>query len=195
VDGIDTWHKLILSSNIAFGISLNRAAVPAAGISKISAADVANFTAHGLTCKLVATGKNLGNSSCAAYVQPTLFPQTALEANVPANFNLITLDGDYSGRQSFYGQGAGRYPTAYNVVQDCADLLAGKSFYCPYGGKTEVDNSEKLTYYVRSEADSWLEENTAENWDGAIITKPVSVDAMHQWLKAHPAAFIAAMAE
>ena len=195
VDGIDTWHKLILSANIAFGVSLNRAAVPAAGISKISAADVANFTAHGFTCKLVATGRNLGNNSCAAYVQPTLFPQTALEANVPTNFNLITLDGDYSGRQSFYGQGAGRYPTAYNVVQDCADLLAGKSFYCPYGGKAEVDNSDKLTYYVRSESDAWLAENTAESWDGAVVTKPVSVEAMHKWLKENPTAFIAAFAE
>ena len=194
VDGIDTWHKLILSSNVAFGVSLDREAVPAAGISRISADDVAAFKAHGYVCKLVSTGRNYG-ASCAAYVQPTLLPATALESNVPANFNLITLDGDVSGRQSFYGQGAGRYPTAYNVVQDCADFLAGKSFYCGYGKKTGIDNSEKLTYYVRGTKDAWLEENTAENWGGAVITKPVSVDAMHQWLKANPEAFIAAIAE
>ena len=194
VDGIDTWHKLILSSNIGFGVSLDRESVPAAGISKISAADVSNFTAHGLTCKLVSHGtQNEGVFS--AFVQPTLYPQGALEAAVPTNFNLITLDGEVSGRQSFYGQGAGRYPTAYNVVQDCADLLSGKSFYCPYGKKACVDNSGKLTYYVRGEADAWLTENTAENWDGAIVTKPVSVEAMHKWLKENPTAFIAAMAE
>ena len=46
VDGIDTWHKVILSSNIAFGVSLNREQVPVAGICKISAADVENFKAH-----------------------------------------------------------------------------------------------------------------------------------------------------
>ena len=194
VDGIDTWHKLILSANIAFGVTLDRASVPAAGISAITAADVANFTEHGYVCKLVSTGKNLG-SGCAAYVQPTLFSQTSLEANVPANFNLITLDGDYSGRQSFYGQGAGRYPTAYNVVQDLADLLCGKGFYCGYGKKTTVDNSGCLAYYVRSDADAWLAENTAETWNGAVITKPVAVDAMHSWLKAHPGAFIAALGQ
>ncbi len=194
VDGIDTWHKLILSANIAFGVSLDHSAVPAAGISAITAADVANFTAHGYVCKLVSTGKNLG-AGCAAYVQPTLFPQTSLEANVPANFNLITLDGDYSGRQSFYGQGAGRYPTAYNVVQDLADLLSGKGFYAPWDKKCDVDNTGKLTYYVRGGSDAWLEENTAENWNGAVLTKPVAVDAMHKWLQAHPGAFIAAIAE
>ena len=194
VDGIDTWHKLILSANIGFGVSLDREAVPAAGISRITAEDVAAFRDHGLVCKLVSTGRNYG-AACAAYVQPTLFPATALEANVPTNFNLITLDGDLSGRQSFYGQGAGRYPTAYNVVQDLADLLSGKSFYCPYGSKMAVDNSEKLTYYVRGTRDAWLEENAAESWGGAVVTKPVSVASAHAWLKNHPEAFIAAFAE
>ena len=194
VDGIDTWHKLILSSNVAFGASLDRAAVPAAGISRITAGDVAAFKAHGLVCKLVSTGRNMG-AACAAYVQPTLYPQTALEANVPTNFNLITLDGDVSGRQSFYAQGAGRYPTAYNVVQDCADILAGKSFYCPYGKQMAIDNSEKLTYYVRGEANAWLRENTAETWGEGVVTKPLAVSEMHAWLKENPEAFIAAFAE
>ena len=188
VEGIDTWHKLILSANVAFGVSLDREAVPAAGISRISAADVAAFASHGYTCKLVSTGKNLGDK-CAAFVQPTLFSVGALEAAVPANYNLITLDGDVSGRQSFYGQGAGRYPTAYNVVQDCVSILSGRSFYCPYGKKVSIDNSEKLTYYVRG---GW-EGKTAENWGEAVITEPVAVSEMHQWLKAHPDAFIAAI--
>ena len=43
VEGIDTWHKIILSANIGFGISLDPATVPAAGISRISAEDVAAF--------------------------------------------------------------------------------------------------------------------------------------------------------
>ena len=188
VDGIDTWHKLILSSNIGFGVSLDREAVPAAGISRITAADVEQFTAHGLVCKLVSTGKNYGDT-CAAYVQPTLFPSTSLEANVPTNFNLITLDGDVSGRQSFYGQGAGRYPTAYNVVQDCCDILAGKAFYCPYGRKVSIDNSEKLTYYVRG---GWTGA-VAETWGDAVVTQSVSVSEVHSWLKENPEGFIAAI--
>ena len=36
VDGIDTWHKVILSSNIAFGISLDKDTVPVAGIRNIT---------------------------------------------------------------------------------------------------------------------------------------------------------------
>ena len=42
---------------------------------------------------------------------------------------------------------------------------------------------------------AWLEENAAEHWGDAVITKPVSVEAMHNWLKDQPKAFIAAFAE
>ena len=188
VDGIDTWHKLIVSANIAFGVSLDISGIPAAGIRHITAEDVENFKTHGLVCKLVSTGKHLGGTF-QGYVQPTLYPLGQPEAAVPANYNLITLVGNTSGRQSFFGQGAGRYPTAYNVVQDCVDLLRGTGFYCPYGSRVSVSNEEKLTYYVRGEWDGEI----AETWSGAVITKPVSVQAMHAWLQAHPGAFIAAV--
>ena len=94
---------------------------------------------------------------------------------------------------SFYGQGAGRYPTAYNVVQDCADVLAGKGFYSPYGAKVSAQNDDMLRYYVSGATDAWLEENRQETWGDAVITKPVAVNAMHAWYKSHPGAFIAAL--
>ena len=71
---------------------------------------------------------------------------------------------------SFFGQGAGRYPTAYNVVQDLVDVLAGKGFYAPYGGHAAAVNDEKLTWYVRG---NWKGE-TKEHWGSAAVTAPVS---------------------
>ena len=188
VDGIDTWHKVILSSNIAFGVTLDKTTVPVAGISRITAADVEAFKAHGYTCKLISTGK-CENGVCSAYVQPTLVPDGEPEAAVPMNYNLITFIGETSGRMSFFGQGAGRYPTAYNVVQDLVDVLEGKSFYAPYGEKVAANNSEKLTYYVRG---GWQGE-AVQNWGSGVITAPVAVSEMHAWLKENPDAFIAAV--
>ena len=194
VEGIDTWHKVILSSNIGFGIRLVPETVPVCGISAIKASDVENFKAHGLVCKLISTGKRR-EAGFSAYVQPTLVAEGNPEAAVPANFNLITLVGSASGRMSFFGQGAGRYPTAYNVVQDCADVLSGKGFYSPFGPKVAAENTDELRYYVSGCTDSWLEENKAEAWGDAIVTKPVSVEAMHTWRAEHTGAFIAAFAE
>ena len=188
VDGVDTWHKVILSSNIAFGVTVDKETVPVAGIRNIQAQDVENFKAHGLVCKLISTGKRTENGY-SVYVQPTLVKEGEPEAAVPMNYNLITFIGETSDRMSFYGQGAGRYPTAYNVVQDLVDVLSGKGFYAPYGEKVAADNSEKLTYYVRG---GWNGE-AAENWGDAVVTKAVSVTEMHAWLKENPDAFIAAI--
>jgi len=190
VEGIDTWHKVILSSNIAFGISLCREDVPVAGIQNITAQDVAAFTGHGYVCKLVSTGKRTENGY-SVYVQPTLFPSGEPEAAVPSNYNLITLVGQISGRMSFYGQGAGRYPTAYNVVQDCVDVLSGKGFYSVYGEKVHAVNDGEMAYYVRGA--QWPAELTQETWGEAVITMPVAVSKLHAWLKENPDAFIAAL--
>ena len=190
VDGIDTWHKAILSDNIAFGVSLDKGTVPVAGIRNIKAEDVENFKAHGLVCKLISTGKR-ENGVISAYVQPTLVKDGEPEAAVPMNYNLITFVGETSQRMSFFGQGAGRYPTAYNVVQDLVDVLSGKGFYAPYGEPQSADNSETLTYYVRG---NWTGE-IVDRWGDAVITAPVTVSEIHAWLKENPEAFIAAIAE
>ena len=194
VDGIDTWHKLIISANVAFGITLDKSGVPAAGIRHITAEDVANFTAHGYVCKLVSTGKNQ-DGKIQAYVQPTLFGAGELEAAVPTNYNLITLDGETSGRQSLFGQGAGRYPTAYNVVQDLVDLTRGNGFYAPYGEKVQAENDEKRSYYIRGGDQSVFADRVAETWSGAIVTEPIRVMEVHNWLKDNAGAFIAALPE
>ena len=192
VDGIDTWHKVILSSNIAFGVSLEPGSVPVAGIRNIRAQDVENFKAHGLVCKLVSTGKR-GDFGISAYVQPTLFPVGEPESAVPANYNLITLHGSASGRMSFYGQGAGRYPTAYNVIQDCMDILLGKGYYCGYGEKVSAVNGDLVCYYVSGSQDAFLKEITQDTWGDGVITKPVSVEVFHNWLKTQEGVFAAAL--
>ena len=192
IDGIDTWHRLILSANVAFGVSLEAGGVPVAGIRNIRAEDVVNFKNHKYICKLAASAWQSGGT-CSAYVEPTLYPEGEPEAAVPTNYNLITLEGPACGRQSFFGQGAGRYPTAYNVVQDCMDILGGTGYYGEYGGKTAVDNSCLHRYYVRGGL--WPAERTEQRWGNACVTRPVSVEAMHRWLKGHPDAFIAALPE
>ena len=188
VDGIDTWHKVILSSNIAFGVTVDKNTVPVAGIRNIQAQDLENFKAQDLVCKLISTGKRNGDGY-SIYVHPTLVGAGELEAAVPMNYNLITFIGETSDRMSFYGQGAGRYPTAYNVVQDLVDVLEGKGFYAPYGEAVAADNSVELTWYVRGD---WKGE-AKETWGNAKIVEAVSVTEMHAWIKENPDAFVAAI--
>ena len=199
IDGWDIQRKLIISAGVAFGVCLKEEDVPVFGIRNVSAADIRRFQARGLTCKLIASVEKLSDS-VAAYVEPTLLAGDALEAAVPANFNLISMEGEYAGKQSFFGQGAGRYPTAYNVVQDLVDIVNGKNrFYTDSFVPAETNNAGALhKYYVRTEAKlPELDAVAREDWDGAVVTLPVSVAQMHtllgQMLEQDPKSFIAAV--
>ena len=181
IDGLDIQRKLILSANVAFGVSLREADVPVFGIRNVRKADIARFQAHGCTCKLIAAAEQKGGS-IRACVEPTLLSHDALEAAVPANFNLISMEGDRMGVQSFFGQGAGRYPTAYNVVQDLVDIRRGvHAFYTDSFVPAVPDNSGvQHRYYVRTRAALPELAALAEgDWDGAVITQPVPVSRMH----------------
>ena len=201
IDGWDIQRKLIISAGVAFGVCLQEDDVPVFGIRNVTAEDIKRFQARGRTCKLIASAEKLADS-VAAYVEPTLLTADALEAAVPANFNLISMEGEYTGKQSFFGQGAGRYPTAYNVVQDLCDIAGGKDgFYTDRFDDAGTNNAGALhRYYVRTSAKlPALDAVAVEDWDGAVVTLPVSVAHMHELIKSllelDPSSFFAAIAE
>ena len=197
IDGDDIRRKLCISANIAFDAALEETAIPTFGIRTVTAADIAAFRTHGFACKLLARAESTDSGVCA-YVEPTLVDAGDLEAAVPANFNLITYEAEQLGRQSFYGQGAGRFPTAENVVQDCLTVLSGKrGFYTDRAVPMFLTSGEAHPYYVRTSApDTFLQGRTAETWDnGAVVTGAVDVYEMLAWAKAQrekdPGVFIA----
>lgn len=167
------------------------------GIRTVTDEDIRTFQAHGFVCKLLATAKAAEGGVCA-FIEPTLVASHDLEAAVPKNFNLITYYGEKIGRHSFFGQGAGRYPTAFNAVEDCLDILAGKrGFYTDAMRPTAVTNTEEAhPYYVRTACpDEFLQSVTAERWESGIVTACVSVADMLRWgreqLKKDPTCFLA----
>lgn len=187
IDGLDIQRKLIISASVAFDTVLTAEQIPVFGIRSITAADISAFRESGYVCKLLATGCRVGDA-VAAYVEPALLPPGEPDAAVPANFNQISFEGEHVGILRFFGQGAGRYPTAYNVVQDCTDILGGvRSFYSAPSHVLKVENDAvQQRYYVRTTVrDSFLEKNTDKALpSGAVYTKPVSVAAMHSWAAA-----------
>lgn len=197
IDGDDIRRKLCISANIAFDAVLDETAIPTFGIRTVTAADIAAFKSHGFVCRLLAAAEAAENGVCA-YVEPTLVAASELEAAVPANYNLISYTAEGVGRQSFFGQGAGRFPTAGNVVQDCLTILAGdKSFYTDKAAPAALDGSaEAHPYYVRTAApDDFLRSVIADTWGSGIVTAACNSYEMLSWAKrqlAHdPACFIA----
>ena len=200
VEGYDIQRKLMISANIAFDASLTEQQVPAAGIAGITREDIAGFNEMGYVCKLYATAKRVADGAILAVVEPTLFKTETLEAAVPANYNLITAVSEYAGRQSFFGEGAGRWPTAAAVVQDLLDLCERKQgFYTQLSQPLPSNNMcEERRYYVRYIVDTWFMDGCVEKrWGNGVLTRPVSPAQMHSWYvearRNDPSIFFAAL--
>ena len=199
LNGADIRRKLVISSNIAYGGVVNEDDVAVEGIEHIQDVDIAAFKRLNRVCKLIAASRRLENG-VAAYIEPALMPPSMPESAIPQNYNLISLTGEHIGKQSFYGQGAGRYPTAYNVLQDCVDVLGGVDcFYTDRLEPLRVDNSSvERPYYVRTNGlDKWLQTRIDKMLDCGIMTKAVSVTEIHAWAKERrktdPTCFIASL--
>ena len=199
LNGADIRRKLVISSNIAYGGVVNEDDVAVEGIEHIQDVDIAAFKRMGRVCKLIAASRKL-DGCIAAYIEPSLVPPSMPESAIPDNYNLISLTGQHIGKQSFYGQGAGRYPTAYNVLQDCVDVLGGVDcFYTDRLEPLRVDNSSvERPYYVRTNGlDKWLQTRIDKMLDCGIMTKAVSVTEIHAWAKERrktdPTCFIASL--
>lgn len=183
IDGLDSLRRLILSANTAFDVSIPPEQVLVRGIRGIQRRDVETFLAHGICCRLIASAEHYADG-LAAVVEPTLVDLKDPEASVHSNFNYLTMISRQAGKQSFFGQGAGRYPTAYHVVQDLLDVAAGCAK--PAGHPrldTHVDNRTFVRkYYIRTAvSEPWLWSRTEERWESGVITCRLSAQEIHAW--------------
>ena len=181
VSGLDALRKIMLACAVAY----NRLPVDGfsrEGIESITAADVADFQAQGLCCRLITSGGAAGDS-VYAYVEPVLFPQNAPECSVVKNFNMAKYQGRNAGAIVLMGQGAGRYPTASAVVRDLCGL-GSLEMLRPACVKVRADNSACVhPYYVRVDAAAAGRIRFRERRDdgGCVrgVTEPLAVPVMH----------------
>ena len=121
IQGIDSAHKLVLLTYLAFGKIVNLKDIFIEGITQISASDIAYAKELGYTIKLLAIAKK-EIDELEVRVHPTLLPTQHLLSSVDGVFNAIYVSSDLAGDLMFYGPGAGQLPAASAVVSDIVDL-------------------------------------------------------------------------
>ena len=82
-----------------------------------------NAANAGYVIKLIGSVKKLDDGRVNAIVCHRLVPKSNLLASVDDVYNAISVTGDGVGDVMFYGQGAGKLPTASAVVGDIIDCL------------------------------------------------------------------------
>lgn len=121
VEGYDACRKIAILSSLAYGKFLNYEEIYTEGITKITPADMAYAKELGMTIKLLATSRKIGDDSFYAMVAPFLIGKNSPLYSVNDVFNGIFVHGNVLGDAMFYGSGAGKLPTASAVVADVVD--------------------------------------------------------------------------
>lgn len=117
IEGIDSAHKLVILGMLAYGAKPNLDKVFIEGITSIASEDIKYATRLGFVIKLFCIAK-LEKNKLDFRVHPSLIPSNALAASINGALNAVFIQGDYSNKITFIGEGAGADPTASSVVSD-----------------------------------------------------------------------------
>lgn len=126
INGDDACRKICILGSLAYGSHIYPENVHCSGISGITAEDVSYADNAGYAIKLIGSVKPAGNGKVTAIVCPRLVSKGNMLSSVEGVYNAISVTGDGVGDVLFYGQGAGKLPTASAVVGDIIDCLKHK---------------------------------------------------------------------
>ncbi len=120
VYGYDACRKIAILLSLAYGMQIDYEDIHTEGITNITEADFKYARAADMDVKLLGTGKKT-DEGVFAMVAPVMIRNTNPLMGVHDVFNAILVKGNVLGDVMFYGQGAGKLPTASAVVSDVVD--------------------------------------------------------------------------
>lgn len=129
--GHDACRKICILASLGFGKHVYPDQVFTKGITEITLDDIDYADKMGYVIKLIGHAQRLENNKIAATVYPALVNKENMLAGVTDVYNAVIVRGNMVDDVMFYGQGAGKLPTASAVVADiidCAKHLNSKKY-------------------------------------------------------------------
>jgi homoserine dehydrogenase len=126
VKGIDTAHKLLILSELAFQTKASIDEILVEGIDHLDQEDIRTARDFDFVVKLVAVGRREGDR-LDLRVHPALISNGHPLSSVRNEFNAVLVKGDATGEMIFYGKGAGSLPTASAVLSDIVEIARNPS--------------------------------------------------------------------
>jgi homoserine dehydrogenase len=156
VDGYDARAKIAILIAVGLGCQVNPDDIPCRSISSISGLDFMYARRLDCTFRQVSWAERApgADKQLFASVRPALVPLTSPLARVEGSQNLVTVQGEFGGANTFSGFGAGGDPTAVAVVSDLMSIArtgvgADVHFVQELEGQVAVGTDFTAPHYVR----------------------------------------------
>lgn len=180
VEGQDTCRKVCILASIALGWHVLPEQVPTVGITQVALADAAYAASCGRKVKLLGRAIRRNERDVCAFVEPHMVSADNPLAGVEGVFNAITVKGNATGDVMFYGQGAGKLPTASAVVADVIAVARRMSGGGSYG--LWEKNRPQGAISPDTLASRWFVRLEEELPGGELLPPPVGVDSGRAYL-------------
>ena len=132
LNGLDTLHKILILSGIAFNKQIDLKKVAFSGIKNLTKADIFFADRLGYRIKPLGIGC-FEKSKLRLIVAPFLISKKKELANVNNNLNAIIINANKNNKNSLIGEGAGGDPTSISVVSDLINLHSNDENEFMYG--------------------------------------------------------------
>ena len=147
VGGFDACRKLAILMSIATGKQVNCEDIPTYGIQEIDEADFAFARAFEFTLKPMVDGY-ITKSGISAISSPMLVHQSSPFFTIQGVYNGVVVVSKTTGTVMFYGQGAGKFPTAGAVISDIVDITKHLHTHVQFNWLSEKNNVLHSDAYV-----------------------------------------------
>lgn len=180
VEGHDACRKIAILSSLMLGKNVDSNKIYTEGITRITPADFIYSKAAGMSIKLLAISKAAdpeAESALQAMVAPFMIGEEHPLRMVNGVFNAVCVRGNMLGDSMYYGQGAGKLPTASAVVSDVIDCARhqGRTIMCFWDQKdaelVDIRETERA-FFVRAKADA--AEKVKEAFPGVKLIEGVN---------------------
>lgn len=179
VEGHDACRKICILASLASGSHIYPNEAYCEGITKITPEDVEYAQNAGYRIKLIGSSAPLENGKLTVMVCPRLIPESNLLSHVDGVYNAISVTGNGVGDVVFYGQGAGKLPTASAVVGDLIDALVHRerpltvSWDLPSKEKQTVSHKQAETaVYIRAK----INDENVKSKISSIFDQPIFIE-------------------
>ena len=155
VEGLDAARKLAILSSLAFETEIHPEQIYTEGISNITEKDIIHAKNNGYIIKLLGVSR-VHEKGVEARVTPVFLSENHPLSNVMGVYNSIMIEGYPIGEVMFYGQGAGKEPTANAVISDLMEVINDGGKHKKYNiGVREIKLMNmaniKSEFYIRAE--------------------------------------------
>lgn len=175
VEGHDACRKIAILSSLMTGKNVDYRKIYMEGITKVEPRDFDYAKQLGMSIKLLALSKEVGDKTLAM-VSPFLIDGNHPLHMVNGVFNAVFVRGNMLGDSMYYGRGAGKLPTASAVVSDVIDCARhiGKVIMCFWDAEDadliSIDQVERKFFFrVKTEGKDKARELFGEGLEEAVL--------------------------